>query len=115
MEILLLLVSLPFLAVCLGFTCFYFLKKSTLFAMIGGGIWFLFVIYEYTVSVGWDMHRGFAMLGTLMAILSWVMPLTWRSVPVEEEPDEEEYIDSINRQREEIIAASRKSRRKEEW
>jgi hypothetical protein len=107
--------SLVFLAVSLVFTCFYFIKKSTLFSVIGGGLWFVFIIYEYMNSTGWDVYRGLALIGTLMAILSWTMPLTWRSNPVEEEPEEEEYIDSINRQREELITASRKSRRKEEF
>lgn len=109
-----LLLSLLFLVVCLGFTIFYFIKKSTLFAAIGGGFWFLFVIYTYSNSTGWDIYRGFALMGTLLAFLSWIIPFTWRNNPVEEEP-EEEYVDSINRQRDEIINASRKSRRKEEF
>ena len=109
------LLSILFLVVCLAFLCFYMAKKHSLLSYIGGGFWFLFVIYEYFNGVGWDVHRGFALMGTLLAIVSWVIPLTWRISSVEEEPEEEEYIASINRQRDEIIAGASKSKRKEEW
>lgn len=114
-----LMLSLLFLVVCLGFMCFYFIRKSTIFSVIGGGLWFLFVIYEYANNVAngglWDIYRGFAILGTLLAVMSWIIPLTWRNNPVEEEPESEDYVESINRQRDEIITGARKSRRKEEF
>ena len=109
-----LMLSLLFLVICLAFTCLYIIRKSTMLSVIGGGLWFLFIIYEYDNSTGWDIYRGFALMGTLLAIISWVLPLTWRNNPVEEENEEEEYVSSINRQRDEYIAGARRSRRKDD-
>lgn len=106
-----LLLTLLFFAVSIGFTIFYFLKKSLVFAIIGGAVWFLFAMYEYSNSSTWDIYRGFALLGGLLTVLSWTIPLTWRegSGEVEEEV-EEDYIDSINKRRQQLRDRVNKSR-----
>ncbi len=103
--------TLIFLAIALAFSIYYFTKKQIILSIIGGFLWFLFVVFMYSHSTGWDIYRGFAAMGFLMALMSWIIPLAWRqSLPGEEEPPTESGVDRYIRRRDKIREATRKIR-----
>ena len=103
------LLSLCFLFVLFGIWIVAYIKKYTLLSLISGAFWFLWAMYEYNLSAGWDTHRGFAMLAGLFALLSWVLPYLWRGGDVDIQEDEPESgIDRYMRRRKKVKDAARK-------
>jgi hypothetical protein len=104
------LLVLLFFALALAFSVFYFIKHNIALSIIGGFLWFLFVVYVYPLSAGWDVYRGFAAIGGLMAFISWILPLAWRVKIEEEEEEPYDYYGDIANQRNEIRGTLRKMR-----
>lgn len=107
------LLVLLFFVIALAFSIYYFFKKQIMLSMIGGFLWFLFVIYVYPLSTGWDIYRGFAAIGSLMAFLSWILPLAWRHVEELEEEKPYDYYQDIAGQKKQIRDTLRKMRGEE--
>lgn len=101
------LLVLLFFVIALGLTIFAFMTKNKIFSYIGFVVWFLFCIYTYPLStVQWDIYMDFGVIGTLLALVSIVMPFTWRDNLGGEEEEEKPYdmLESLNKDRESIRA-----------